>query len=78
MKPSQNLMLVLILTLIVLTCGLIVWIAFFQLQAHSGIAAARDRPEMDQAAGETRLDLIRSTYDQTVDEGAGAVRAATK
>ena len=23
----------------------------FQLQTHSGIAAARDRPEMDQAAG---------------------------
>lgn len=67
MKPSQNLMLVLILTLILLTCGLIVWIAFFNykpiqelLQHVTGRKWTRQR--------ENELDLIRSTYDQTVDE----------
>lgn len=67
MKPSQNLMLVLILTLIVLTLGLIVWIAFFNykpiqelLQHVTGRGRTRQR--------ENELELIRSTYDQTVGE----------
>ena len=67
MKPSQNLMLILIFTLILLTCGLIVWIAFFNYKPIQELLHHVTGREWTRQR-ENELDLIRSTYDQTVDE----------